>query len=412
MKKPFLLILMTLSLMGCTVFSKKSSGKNKVDAGLNQGAGLNENRATWRTATLAGHGMSLSFPVGWHNEDESRETDRSEFSWRGPGNCKVSVSVSLYKPEYGNRSIEEETNSFYEDHKRGGSEDARLLEIDGVKGVHFRGDFEGLNEHYEPGLRKFIKWDAQRLYNQKRQIIFVDLSGPAENFGKDQDVLYGILQSIKFTQNADSPPAATTTADVAATHSVFVAIPSDNEIYVRSEKLQRVERARVAAEVDSFIWNLPEEQQTVYIKAAPDVAYGLVVSIIDDLRALGYDRFGFVKSKTATQSATRANPGSSVGSIQRAEDNRAVEQTRPASEDLLLVTIEIPMRGKIAAQIGGARVSLRELAGKVRSLLRDRVKKSVRIVAPAAMQYSSLLEVIEELQAGGAAGIEYGVKSP
>ena len=82
--------------------------------------------------------MSFIFPKDWHKDDQSIEADGFSFTWRGPNNSMFAAHISMYKSEYGNGTIENETNSFYQDHK--GEEDLRFLEIDGIKGVHYRRD--------------------------------------------------------------------------------------------------------------------------------------------------------------------------------------------------------------------------------------------------------------------------------
>ncbi len=171
-----------------------AGGSEKISFDVSKQAGV-------QTVALNEQGIFFTLPTYWRKEEETTEADRGRFIWHGPDDTRFSLNISLYKPEYGNRSIEDETNSFYQDHKQGGSEDVRLLEIDGVRGVHFRRDSEGLDKRYQPDMPKSIKFSAQRIYKGQRQIIFIDLSSPARSFPRHQAVLYGILSSIKFSRN-------------------------------------------------------------------------------------------------------------------------------------------------------------------------------------------------------------------
>jgi len=76
------------------------------------------------------------------------------------------------------------------------------------------------------------------------------------------------------------------------------------------------------------------------------------------------------------------------------------------------VTVETVAGGKIITKVGEARVPLRELANKVRVLLKDRTNKGVEIEAPGTTDYDSIVQVIDEVKAGGAEPIVLGLKSP
>lgn len=199
MKRCWSLILLTFLLAQCTTAGNLSSNISDNNSG-NQNTSADSGKASGQTVRLKEQGISLTLPAGW-SKDENCPAGEGEFCWLGPDGTKISFSVSIYKPEYGNRSIEDETNSFYQDHKQGGSEDVRFLEIDGVRGVHFRGDVEDFDESYRPETKELIHWAAQRMYKGKRQIIFVTLTSPSKSFPAHRDILYGILNSIKFTQD-------------------------------------------------------------------------------------------------------------------------------------------------------------------------------------------------------------------
>ena len=102
------------------------ASKGRASARVSGDQAIRGKTATRRKGTPATH----RFP-----SPTTIEADRVSFRWRGPNNTRFGVNVSMYEPEYGNRSIEGETNSFYRDHK--GDEDLRFLEIDGVRGRAF-----------------------------------------------------------------------------------------------------------------------------------------------------------------------------------------------------------------------------------------------------------------------------------
>jgi len=184
------------AFVGCFV-------KSATQGTVNQGAATDNNQVAGQSFNLSEQGITLTLPKDW-TRDESREADQGEFGWLGPEKMELSVIVNLYKSEYGNHPIEEETDKFYQDHKAGGSEDVRLLEINGVKGVHFLpGDDEMTKVRggkLEKDLYRSIKWASQRMYKDKRQIIFVTLTCPVSSFSKHRETLYSILNSLKFTQ--------------------------------------------------------------------------------------------------------------------------------------------------------------------------------------------------------------------
>jgi ankyrin repeat protein len=216
-----------------------------------------------------------------------------------------------------------------------------------------------------------------------------------------------IIQLLKAA-GAVEPANALPLCQINGEALVAVSVPSDNEVYVCKK---RVARQEIAREVDKLLRELPEEKRIAYIKAAPQVIYGTIVGIIDDLGGLGYDRIGLLAGKTQGKPKTTISSRRGTGLSKKDAGERSSEQTTGAREDLLVVTVEALTGGKIFATVGGVRVPLRELASKVSALLKDRANKSVKIVAPATMHYGSILEVIDLVKAGGAETVGFGVKS-
>ena len=167
-----------------------------VDAG---GSWPSQKRATppaVQTENWARFGVAFKLPPGWKKTNE----DDDSMDWEGPANLKFRLVIGLYKPEYGNFSIEDETRGFYEDHRKYGEEDLRYLEVGGLKGVHYLRDNETFDQRNHMYKAKFIIWNSQWLYKGRRQVVIVNLSSPVEMFPKDRGTLYGIMQSMTFSR--------------------------------------------------------------------------------------------------------------------------------------------------------------------------------------------------------------------
>ncbi len=394
--KHFAIIFLMFLSAGCHSAASNASSKPQLSA--------NFDPQISRTFVWAETGIVLTLIEGWRRDIES--DDNSERAWISRGNSRFSVRVAPYKAEYGNGSIEDETNKFYQDHKKWGEEDLRYLEIDGIKGVHYLRDEKGFDKNYASQDEKRIIWNAQRMYKGGRQIINVTVSSPTQGFTKDHETLYGLLQSIKFTQNDGG--SLTSAEQVIGKPSAVVSVPTDAEIYLGK---QRIARAEVATEVDKLLRDQPEDKQIAYIKCASDVKYGPIVGIIDDIRSLGYEKIGLVADKKKDQpapkllSTSETLPGKKVAS-------RSGTQTTGANQDSLVVTIETTKAGAIIIKVGETPVPLAQLANKVRDVLNARADKAVTIMAPGTIDIKSIVAVIDELKAGGAEAIGFGIKSP
>lgn len=166
----------------------------------------NNNMAGGQRVTLNEQGISFILPTGWHRDDRPLpiRLRRGEglFTWLGSHRTGIEINIGFA----GNlsRSIEQETDAYYRTHRN--AEDARLLEIDGVRGVHFLVDLEGWflvdderpHEGFEMALSRFIRWQGLRMHRGRRQYIIVELSAPVRNFNEHRSTLYGILNSIRF----------------------------------------------------------------------------------------------------------------------------------------------------------------------------------------------------------------------
>src|SRR5258708_17927939 len=280
--KSFAIIFLMFLSAGCHSAASNSSSKPHLNA--------NPDLKGTRTFVWAETGMILTLTEGWRRNLEN--DDNSERAWISRDNSRFSVRVATYKVDNGSGSIEDETNGFYQDHKKGGEEDLRYLEIDGIKGVHYLRNEKGFDKNYASQDEKRIIWNAQRMYKGGRQIINVTVSSPTQGFTKDHETLYGLLQSIKFTQNDGG--SLTSAEQVIGKPSAVLSVPTDAEIYLGK---QRIARAEVANEVDKLLRDQPEDKQIAYIKCASDVKYGTVVGIVDDIVSFAYEKIVLAADK-------------------------------------------------------------------------------------------------------------------
>jgi biopolymer transport protein TolR len=78
-------------------------------------------------------------------------------------------------------------------------------------------------------------------------------------------------------------------------NSIVIAIPNDGEYYLGKDKISK---DQVKDKVDTMLKNIKkEEDKIVYIKSGIGVSYGDVVTIINEVRALGVDKIGLVADK-------------------------------------------------------------------------------------------------------------------
>jgi biopolymer transport protein TolR len=76
--------------------------------------------------------------------------------------------------------------------------------------------------------------------------------------------------------------------------SIVISVPNDGEYYLGKK---RVAREELKDKVDSMLKGKKDEDRIVYIKSGVGVSYGDVVSVINEVRALGIDKIGLVADK-------------------------------------------------------------------------------------------------------------------
>ncbi|HYJ87767.1 MAG TPA: biopolymer transporter ExbD [Pyrinomonadaceae bacterium] len=77
--------------------------------------------------------------------------------------------------------------------------------------------------------------------------------------------------------------------------SIVIAIPNDGEYYINKD---RISKEQLKDRVEKMLNNIKkEEEKVVYIKSGVAVSYGDVVTVINEVRALGIDKIGLVADK-------------------------------------------------------------------------------------------------------------------
>jgi len=88
--------------------------------------------------------------------------------------------------------------------------------------------------------------------------------------------------------------------------SVVIAIPADGEYYLGKI---RVDKDQLKEKVQKMLEAIKkEEDKIVYIKSGVGVSYGDVVTVINEVRALGVDKIGLVADKKKGGEAGPAKP--------------------------------------------------------------------------------------------------------
>lgn len=184
--------------------------------------------------------------------------------------------------------------------------------------------------------------------------------------------------------------------------SVVISIPTDDEFYIGK---RRVTRAEIAPEVDKLLRDLPPEKRRPYVKAAREVKYGTIISIRDDLRSLGYEEIALVSDK---RRKSNRNSTTKTRVAEKGASEAPMLGTSTGNK-LFVATVATRRNGTMIIKVGGTQVPLSGLAKQVRSLLNSRVFKGMILEAPGAIHYGSIVQVIDELKAGGAEEIGLGL---
>jgi biopolymer transport protein TolR len=88
--------------------------------------------------------------------------------------------------------------------------------------------------------------------------------------------------------------------------SVVISIPADGQYYIGKDKIAK---ELLKDKVEKMLELIKkEEDKIVYIKSGTGVSYGDVVTVINEVRALGIDKIGLVADKKKGGGETTAQP--------------------------------------------------------------------------------------------------------
>jgi biopolymer transport protein TolR len=88
--------------------------------------------------------------------------------------------------------------------------------------------------------------------------------------------------------------------------SIVIAIPEDGKYFIGKDK---IEKDKLKDKVQKMLDLIKkEEDKIVYIKSGTGVSYGDVVTVINEVRALGVDKIGLVADKKKGGGAAPAAP--------------------------------------------------------------------------------------------------------
>ena len=122
--------------------------------------------------------------------------------------------------------------------------------------------------------------------------------------------------------------------------SIVISVPNDGEYYLGK---QRVAQEDIKTKVGPMLEKMKtEEDRIVYIKSGVNVAYGEVVNIINEVRALGVDRIGLVADKKKGGAAGGPVRGSLTRKVVPFPSSLSA-QTRPPCDSTSRLTSVSPM---------------------------------------------------------------------
>ena len=98
--------------------------------------------------------------------------------------------------------------------------------------------------------------------------------------------------TVALPKNMDNPEVD---QNIIKESSIVISIPNDGQYYLGKIPVQR---EQLTEKVDRMLQNIKNDQdKIVYIKSGVGVSYGDVVTVINEVRALGVDKIGLVADK-------------------------------------------------------------------------------------------------------------------
>jgi hypothetical protein len=138
-------------------------------------------------------GISWTVPKGW----VKGSVETKNFMWHSATGGDLGSLIAYISPMGDDFPTDVSLKAYYDQavgrKKNGELEDARWLEIDGVKGVAFR---EAMPEGKDDPRR--LQWITFRKFAGQSQMVSVMLATAGKSFEKNQDTFYGILYSTKL----------------------------------------------------------------------------------------------------------------------------------------------------------------------------------------------------------------------
>lgn len=201
--KKFLALFALLSVaLACNLMNRKGSNTNSNSSSgtstttdgepvekANPTAAQQAAIANGQTVTWEQQGITWTLPANWKKNDVRNES----LSYSG-GGAHLTVAVSIMQTMA--NLVDTSSKAMYEaaktQQKIGKYDEARWLELDGVRGIAFR---ESVQER--PDDIRRLEWQAYRTYAGSTQLITMILSTNSGDFSKHQDALYGVLYSTK-----------------------------------------------------------------------------------------------------------------------------------------------------------------------------------------------------------------------
>lgn len=135
-------------------------------------------------------GITFSLPKGWKKMNQTKES----FNYSSPDQAFLLSNISVMPDNFpSDASLKATYESSIQQIKNGKYENARYLEIDGVKGVEF---IETMPED-KSGARRH-QWIAFRNYLGQNQQLNIMLSTKGSNFDKHRNDFAGVMYSMKI----------------------------------------------------------------------------------------------------------------------------------------------------------------------------------------------------------------------
>jgi biopolymer transport protein ExbD len=176
-------------------------------------------------------------------------------------------------------------------------------------------------------------------------------------------------------------------------NSVIISIPSDDEFYFGKTK---VAQADLAEKIKLALKDKPPEEQIVYVKAGVSVKYGTVVSVVNAIRAAGFDQIGLVANKKKQLDAKAGREPAPA----RPVSSSSVSSGATVSAAAPVILIDVRSRTRL--RLDSKPVLLSQLGSRLEKLLAPREFKAVFVKAPRTMSYGDVVKVIDIAKSAGA----------